>query len=249
MTTNILSKDEEKTEGEFCDYGGFALLGEGGSKSVAAAVLYVPEGFRPEDHLRPALHRYADHARYLLHLIHVRSIFDKRTKSGWVALKADYLRRFLPWRKYKLILDDLEGAGVIETKRDRAGRRRVAGGKALENSIDTRQRFKGALPAAMSRKTASSAGNLLNGGMTSQIGQHRVPFAAISGNSSSWYEWTTKRQSVVWKTWGYLPRRWPIALTRWFMSRIRIGGSPPTPTAESIIMSVASSGNCGSFLP
>ena len=122
MTTNILSKDEEKTEGELCDYGGFALLGRGKAKEVAAAVLYVPEGFRPEDHLRPALHRYADHARYVLHLIHVRSIFDKRTKNGWIALKADYLRRFLPWRKYKLILDDLEAAGVIEIKRDRAGR-------------------------------------------------------------------------------------------------------------------------------
>ena len=89
----------------------------------------VPEGFRPEDHLRPALHRYADHARYLLHLIHVRSIFDKRTNSGWIALKADYLRQFLPWRKYKLILDDLEGAGVIEIKRDRAGRAQWRAGR------------------------------------------------------------------------------------------------------------------------
>ena len=122
MTTGILSKNERKSEAESYDFGGFAFLGETEPRREATPVLYVPEGFRPEDYLRPELRRYADHARYLLHLIHVRSIFDKRTKNGWVTLKAGYLRRFLPWRKYKSILEDLEAAGVIEVKRDREGR-------------------------------------------------------------------------------------------------------------------------------
>jgi hypothetical protein len=128
MTIDILSDDEQKTEAEFCDFGGFAFLG-GGRAKEAAPVLYVPEEFQPESCLRPELRCYADHARYLLHLIHVRSIFDKRSNSGWIGLKAQYLRQFLPWRKYKLILDDLEGAGVIEIKRDRAGRAQWRAGR------------------------------------------------------------------------------------------------------------------------
>jgi ferredoxin-like protein FixX len=122
VTTGILSKNEWKSEAESYDFVGFAFLGETESRREVIPVLYVPAGFRPEDYLRVELRRYADHARYLLHLIHVRSIFDKRTKNGWVTLKAGYLRLFLPWRKYKSILEDLEAAGVIEVKRDRVGR-------------------------------------------------------------------------------------------------------------------------------
>ena len=122
MTTDILSKNEQKSEAESYDYGGFAFLGENGPRRETSPVLYVPEGFRPEEHLRRELRRYADHARYFLHLIHVRSIFDKRTKNGWVTLKAGYLRRFLPWRRYRAILEDLEAAGAIEVKRNREGR-------------------------------------------------------------------------------------------------------------------------------
>lgn len=119
----MIVKNEQKSEPPLADFGGFVFLGDVGSeRSHRSPALYVPEGFQPERYLRPKLQRYADHARYVLHLIHVRAIFDRRTKHGWVTLKAAYLRRFLPWRQYRAILGDLEAAGVIEIKRDREGR-------------------------------------------------------------------------------------------------------------------------------
>ena len=122
MTTDILSKNEQKSEAESYDYGRFAFLGKDGPRRETAPVLYVPEGFRPKKHLRRELRRYADPAQYFLHLIHVRSIFDKRMKNGWVTLKAGFLGPDLPWRRYRAILEDLEAAGAIEVKRDREGR-------------------------------------------------------------------------------------------------------------------------------
>ena len=45
MNTNILSKDEEKSEGPFCDFGGFAFLEEGESKiALKAQYLRRPGG-------------------------------------------------------------------------------------------------------------------------------------------------------------------------------------------------------------
>ena len=182
MTTDILSKNEQKSEAESYDYGGFAFLGENGPRRETAPMLYVPEGFRPEEHLRRELRRYADHARYFLHLIHVRSIFDKRTKNGWVALKAGYLRRFLPWRRYRAILEDLEAAGAIEVKRDREGRPewRREGGRS---SIGSARHFAPLPSAAMSRRTAPSDASSSSGGRTSLIAHRRVRFAVISGNN------------------------------------------------------------------
>ena len=151
MTTNIVSGSEPNSEAESYDFGGFAFLGENAPRREAIPMLYVPEEFHPQEHLRPDLHRYGDHARYLLHLIHVRSIFDKRTKNGWVALKADYLRRFLPWRQYKVILDDLEAGGVIEVKRNRQGRAEWRTGRRSK-LYRFGAAFRAVLFAAMSRK-------------------------------------------------------------------------------------------------
>ena len=86
------------------------------AKSTAIPVLYVPEGFHPEQHLSSANQKLADRARYILHTMHTRMIFDqKKRKDGQgVRLKAEYLRNFVGRKKLVNVRQDLEDHGVIE---------------------------------------------------------------------------------------------------------------------------------------
>lgn len=80
-------------------------------------VLYVPEGFEPEQFLAPNRRRCGDRARYLLHTIHTQSIFNSRKRQDGVHLKAEYLRNFMGKENYRGVITDLEEGGVIEVKR------------------------------------------------------------------------------------------------------------------------------------
>ncbi len=87
--------------------------------------LYVPEGFDPQKHLPPERRHLADRARYLLHIMHARMIFDhrKRKDGQGVRLKAEYLRNFMGRSYYQALRQDLEDHGVIEvTKKSCTGR-------------------------------------------------------------------------------------------------------------------------------
>ena len=79
-------------------------------------VLYVPEGFDPQEHLAPERRHLADRARYLLHIMHARMIFNhrKRKEGQGVRLKTEYLRSFMGRAYYQALRQDLEDHGVIE---------------------------------------------------------------------------------------------------------------------------------------
>jgi hypothetical protein len=80
-------------------------------------VLFVPEVFDPERLLASTRKHLGDRARYLLHIIHTRMIFDHRKRHDGVRLMAKYLRRFMGKAHYRGIIQDLEQAGVIEIVR------------------------------------------------------------------------------------------------------------------------------------
>ncbi|MBX9584959.1 MAG: hypothetical protein K2X87_32035 [Gemmataceae bacterium] len=63
------------------------------------------------------LTQYADHARWLVHTIYQRRVFDRRHRDDFIPLKAAYLRRVLPWHRYTDILAALAAAGVLEIDR------------------------------------------------------------------------------------------------------------------------------------
>lgn len=86
-------------------------------KSQKQPLIYVPATFVPQAVLPPELHRYADCARYLLHLVLVRSAMRKADKRGFVRLSATYLRRMIPQRQIAPLRAALEQAGVIEIDR------------------------------------------------------------------------------------------------------------------------------------
>ena len=68
---------------------------------------YNPVGFDPAEVLPLHLHRYADHARFFLHVLYSQRVF-KEVKDEFVPLKAAYLRRFFPSNDiYKQIRDAL----------------------------------------------------------------------------------------------------------------------------------------------
>ena len=68
---------------------------------------YNPVGFNPAEVLPPHLHRYADHARFFLHVLYSQRVF-KEVKDEFVPLKAAYLRRFFPSNEvYKQIREAL----------------------------------------------------------------------------------------------------------------------------------------------
>jgi hypothetical protein len=65
------------------------------TKPTACRTIYNPIGFEPQDDLPLHLHRYADHARYFLHVLYTQRVF-KDLDDEFVPLKAAYLRRFFP---------------------------------------------------------------------------------------------------------------------------------------------------------
>lgn len=80
---------------------------------TAHRTIYNPNGFDPTEILPPGLHRYADHARYLLHVIYAQRVF-KDLKDEYVPLKAAYLRKFFPSNEvYKEIRQALLDSGTI----------------------------------------------------------------------------------------------------------------------------------------
>jgi hypothetical protein len=69
--------------------------------------LYNPVGFDPAEILPLHLHRYADHARFFLHVLYAQRVF-KDVQDEFVPLKAAYLRRFFPDNTvYKQVRDAL----------------------------------------------------------------------------------------------------------------------------------------------
>jgi hypothetical protein len=74
---------------------------------------YNPIGFEPTEVLPPHLHRYADHARFFLHVLYAQRVF-KEVTDEFVPLKAAYLRRFFPSNTvYKQVRDALLASGTI----------------------------------------------------------------------------------------------------------------------------------------
>jgi hypothetical protein len=68
---------------------------------------YNPIGFDPTEVLPIHLYRYADYARYFLHVLYSQRVF-KEIKDEFVPLKAAYLRRFFPDNTvYKQVRDAL----------------------------------------------------------------------------------------------------------------------------------------------
>ena len=68
---------------------------------------YNPVGFDPAEVLPLHLHRYADYARFFLHVLYSQRVF-KEIKDEFVPLKAAYLRRFFPSNTvYKQVRDAL----------------------------------------------------------------------------------------------------------------------------------------------
>jgi hypothetical protein len=57
--------------------------------------IYNPVGFDPVEVLPLHLHRYADHARFFVHILYAQRVFKDLTDE-FVPLKAAYLRRFFP---------------------------------------------------------------------------------------------------------------------------------------------------------
>ena len=75
--------------------------------STNICTFYNPVGFDPTEILSPNLHRYADHARFFLHILYAQRVF-KDLEDEFVPLKASYLRRFFPDNTvYKQVRDAL----------------------------------------------------------------------------------------------------------------------------------------------
>lgn len=86
-------------------------------------ILFIPPGFAPERLLKRAGVRHADKARLFVHMLYERMLFDHRdykrpdgVPEHAVTLKASILQRILG-KRYRLILLDLEAAGVIHIYR------------------------------------------------------------------------------------------------------------------------------------
>jgi hypothetical protein len=74
---------------------------------VAFRSLYNPVGFDPIEVLPLHLHRYADYARFFIHVLYSQRVF-KDLDEEFVPLKAKYLRKFFPDNKaYQQVRDAL----------------------------------------------------------------------------------------------------------------------------------------------
>ena len=83
------------------------------TQPTRSRTFYNPAGFDPAEVLPPHLHRYADHARFFLHVLYAQRVFKDGTDE-FVPLKAAYLRRFFPSNTvYKQIRDALLASETI----------------------------------------------------------------------------------------------------------------------------------------
>jgi len=82
-------------------------------QTTRASSFYNPQGFDPTAVLPFHLHRYADYARFLLHILYAQRVF-KEVKEEFVPLKAAYLRRFFPSNAvYKQVREALLASDTI----------------------------------------------------------------------------------------------------------------------------------------
>ena len=82
-------------------------------QTTRACVFYNPQGFDPTAVLPFHLHRYADYARFFLHILYAQRVF-KDVKDEFVPLKAAYLRRFFPSNAvYKQVREALLASETI----------------------------------------------------------------------------------------------------------------------------------------
>lgn len=77
-------------------------------------ILYLPDNFDPLQHLPGHLHKYADHARWLVHTIYRRRWQGKYRDDAFISLHAANLRRILPKEHYRAIIRALIQAQVLE---------------------------------------------------------------------------------------------------------------------------------------
>ena len=88
------------------------LLGRRPTRQTTRAI-YNPVGFDPTAVLPFHLHRYADYARFFLHILYAQRVF-KEVKEEFVPLKAAYLRRFFPSNPvYKQVRETLLASETI----------------------------------------------------------------------------------------------------------------------------------------
>ena len=82
-------------------------------QTTRASSFYNPQGFDPTAVLPFHLHRYADYARFFLHILYAQRVF-KEVKEEFVPLKAAYLRRFFPSNAvYKQVREALLASETI----------------------------------------------------------------------------------------------------------------------------------------
>jgi hypothetical protein len=79
--------------------------------------VYNPDGFRPEQHLPPALAHYGDCARVLVHFIEQGRIRQNLGDGDFVPRKAAYLRKLVHPVHFEAIRDALVRGAVIEVDR------------------------------------------------------------------------------------------------------------------------------------
>ena len=86
---------------------------KGSRQTKPTRTIYNPVGFDPTEVLPLHLNRYADYARFFLHVLYSQRVF-KEIKDEFVPLKAAYLRRFFPDNTvYKQVRDALLDSGTI----------------------------------------------------------------------------------------------------------------------------------------
>ena len=83
---------------------------KGTQQTRPTRTFYNPIGFNPAEVLPLHLHRYADYARYFLHVLYTQRIF-KDIKDEFVPLKAEYLRQVLS-RQHGLQASQRSPSGV-----------------------------------------------------------------------------------------------------------------------------------------
>ncbi|MDY3556160.1 hypothetical protein R5W24_005323 [Gemmata sp. JC717] len=79
--------------------------------------VWNPEDFNPLDLLPARLHRQADAARALVHLIEYRRLDKRCGADGWVTLQAKYLRNVVGVEHCEALRDALAERGVISVVR------------------------------------------------------------------------------------------------------------------------------------
>ena len=91
-----------------------SLLGRRPTRQTTrASSFYNPQGFDPTAVLPFHLHRYADYARFFLHILYAQRVF-KDLRDEFVPLKAAYLRRFFPSNAvYKQVREALLASDTI----------------------------------------------------------------------------------------------------------------------------------------